>query len=43
MRGDWHTLEAALEEGLESLSLLRSNQGRSQAAPLAFGGQPEAN
>ena len=28
-------LAAALEECLEALSILRGNQGRSQAAPLA--------
>ncbi len=28
-------LAAALEEFLEALSILRDNQGRSQAAPLA--------
>ncbi len=33
--GDWHPLAAALEEWLESLSILHENQGRSQAAPLA--------
>ena len=34
-RGDGHVLDAALEEWLEALSILRGNQGRSQAAPLA--------
>ena len=42
-RGGWCALEAALEEWLEALSILQNNQGRSQAAPLAYGGQPEAN
>ena len=32
-------LTAALEEWLESLGILRKNQGRSQAAPLADGKQ----
>ncbi|MCI9612038.1 MAG: hypothetical protein HFH33_08440 [Eubacterium sp.] len=31
-------LAAALEECLEALSILRGNQGRSQAAPLAAAG-----
>jgi len=42
-RGDRHALTAALEEWLEALSLLPKNQGRSQAAPIAYGGQPEAD
>ena len=42
-RGDWQVLAAVLEEGLEALCILRGNQGRSQAAPIAFGGQPEAD
>ncbi|MCI9613093.1 MAG: hypothetical protein HFH33_13935 [Eubacterium sp.] len=32
-----------MEEWLEALSLLPKNQGRSQAAPIAYGGQPEAD
>jgi len=36
-------LAAALEEYLEALSILQNNQGRSQAAPIAAGGQPEAD
>ncbi len=36
-------LAAALEEYLEALSILRKTQGRSQAPPIAFGGQPEAD
>ncbi len=38
-----HVLAAALEEWLEALGILRKNQGRSQAPPVAFGGQPEAD
>ena len=34
-REEGYTLAAALEECLEALSILRGNQGRSQAAPLA--------
>ncbi|MCI9611085.1 MAG: hypothetical protein HFH33_03465 [Eubacterium sp.] len=32
-----------MEEWLELLGILQNNQGRSQAAPIAFGGQPEAD
>ena len=42
-REDGYTLAAALEEWLELLGILQNNQGRSQAAPIAFGGQPEAD
>ena len=42
-REDRYTLAAALEECLELLGILQNNQGRSQAAPIAFGGQPEAD
>jgi len=37
-RGDWQVLAAVLEEGLEALCILRGNQGRSQAAPIAAAG-----
>ncbi len=42
-REDGYTLAAALEECLELLGILQNNQGRSQAAPIASGGQPEAD
>ncbi|MCI9611030.1 MAG: hypothetical protein HFH33_03180 [Eubacterium sp.] len=32
-----------MEECLEGFGILRRKQGRSQAAPIAFGGQPEAD
>ena len=36
--GEGQVWEAALEEWLEALGILRDNQGRSQAAPIAAAG-----